>query len=119
MTQNELDTLMLEATSTNDDNYEEYNHPLDINDIINICREYNNLGWKLQNQVETIIEVGIEESIISGIVRKDSLPQIKSFLRSINKNPYFGDAVIQALDCLKLIQQYEEKHKIFYVSKSN
>jgi hypothetical protein len=120
MTHNEFETLsLIETTSKKTSDEEEYNHPLDISDIISICQEYNKLGWKLQNQVENILEVGVEESIKSGNVRKDSLPIVKNFLRRICDNVYFGDAVSQAQDCICLIQAYEDKHKIRYVSKSN
>jgi hypothetical protein len=110
-----LDTLTL-VSSTSNENDDEYSIPLDISDIITVCREFNKLGWQIQNQVEQILEVGVEESIKSGHVKRESLPHIKSFLRTISKNAYFGDAVSQAHDCIKLIQAYEEKHKIVYVA---
>ena len=104
------------GTTTSSNKDEEYSIPLDISDIINICREFNKLGWQIQNQVENILEVGVEESIKSGIVKQQSLPHIKSFLRAISRNAYFGDAVSQAHDCIKLIAEYEEKHKVTYFS---
>lgn len=102
--------------TTSNDKDEEFSIPLDISDIINICREYNKLGWQIQNQVENILEVGVEESIKSGIVKQQSLPHIKSFLKAIGKNAYFGDAVSQAQDCIELILEYEDKNKISYSS---
>lgn len=90
---------------------EEFSIPLDISDIINICREFNKLGWQIQNQVENILEVGVEESIKSGIVKQQSLPHIKSFLKSICQNPYFGDAISQAQDVIYLISEFEIKNK--------
>lgn len=107
MTAQDLD---LERAHSTDE--EEYSIPLDISDIINICREYNKLGWKIQNQVENILEVGVEESIKQGIVTKESLPQIKNFLKSISSNAYFGDAVSQSNDCIKLIREYELLNKV-------
>ena len=91
---------------------EEYSIPLDISDIINICREFNKLGWQVQTQVEHMLEFGVEESIQSGMVNKQSLPHIKSFLNALYRNPYFGDAASQANDCIKLISKYEDKTKI-------
>jgi len=108
MTAHDLDL----APAHSIDSEEEYSIPLDISDIINICREYNKLGWKIQNQVENILEVGVEESIKQGIVNKESLPQITSFLKSISRNAYFGDAVSQSNDCIKLIREYEHLNKI-------
>lgn len=116
MTAQELDVLTL--TNSNNDN-DEYSIPLDISDIITICREYNKLGWQIQNQVENILEVGVEESIKSGNVKKESLPHIKSFLQQIMKNAYFGDAVSQANDCIRLIQEYEDKHCLAMASGYN
>ncbi len=114
MNAHELDALTL-VSSTSTENDEEFSIPLDISDIITICREFNKLGWQIQNQVEQILDVGVEESIKSGNVKRESLPHIKSFLRCISQNAYFGDAVAQAHDCIKLIQAYEEKHKIVHV----
>lgn len=102
------DVKLLEAIGVSE---EEYSIPLDISDIINICREYNKLGWQIQNQVETILDLGIEQAIQANHVRRESLPHIKSFLRSICKNPYFGDAVDQAQECIFLIEDYEQQHK--------
>lgn len=100
---------------TSNDQDDEYSIPLDISDIINICREFNKLGWQVQNQVENILEVGVEESIRSGNVKRESLPHIKSFLESISKNAYFGDAIVQAKECIFLIDSYCEKDTIFSV----
>jgi hypothetical protein len=122
MNAHEFEVLSLIETTTTDDSTKEdecFSIPLDISDIINICREYNKLGWQIQTQVENILEVGVEESIKSGNVKKESLPYIKSFLRCITQNPYFGDAGTQALDCLDIIRDYEVKHKIGCVSPSN
>lgn len=109
MTAHELEVKKLHANSI--ENEEEYSIPLDISDIINICREYNQLGWSIQSQVENILEVGVEESIKTGSVKQESLPKIKSFLKAISRNAYFGDAVSQAHDCIKLIQEYEAANK--------
>jgi hypothetical protein len=96
-----------------------FNIPLCIDDIIFICREYAKLGWQIQNQIEDILEVGVEEVIRNGSVKKTSLPHIKNFLIQITKNPYFGDAASQSDDCIKLIQQYEEIHNIHNISNLN
>jgi hypothetical protein len=117
MNARELDLNLDSSAPFNEE--EEYSIPLDISDIISICREFNKLGWQIQNQVENILEVGVEESIKSGIVKQQSLPHIKSFLHSIGKNAYFGDAVSQAHDCIQLISEYEGKHKIVFISASN
>ena len=120
MTLNEFDThSLIETTTTNSNKDEEYNIPIDISDIISICKDFNSLGWQIQHQVENILQVGVEESIKSGNVRKESLPHIKSFLKRICDNPYFGDAVSQAQNCIELITQYQEKYKIKYYSKHN
>src|ERR1039458_617841 len=107
MTAQELDLTLVTTPSETE---EEYSIPLDISDIISICREFNKLGWQMQNQVENILEVGVEESIRNGSVKKESLPHIKSFLLSICKNAYFGDAVSQAQDCIALIRDYEDSY---------
>jgi len=111
MTAHELKALTLSKITTTNEKEEEFSIPLDISDIISICREYNKLGWQIQQQVENILEVGVEESIRSGNVQRGALPHIKSFLKAISQNAYFGDAVSQAHDCIRLIQEYEDKNK--------
>ena len=111
MTALELKSLSPVSINPDNDKDDEYSIPLCIDDIINICREYNKLGWQIQSQIESILECGVEESIKSGIVKKTSFPHIKHFLNRICDNAYFGDATSQAHDCIKLIQQYEEKYK--------
>ena len=118
MTLNELESLdVLETTS--EEKGEEFSIPLNISDIISICRDFNSLGWQIQQQVENILQVGVEESIKSGFVKQESLPHIKNFLKRICDNPYFGDAGSQAQDCIELIHNYEEKYQIRYVSNYN
>ena len=87
---------------------DEYSIPIDISDILNVCREYSKLTWQMQSQIENIFEMGVEEAIKTKSVQLSSLPYIKSFLRKICENPYFGDSVSQAEDCIKLIQKYED-----------
>lgn len=104
----ELSTFNL-ANSVANEKEEEFSIPLDISDILNICQEYNQLGWKIQNQIQSIVEIGLEESIKLGYIKIESLPYIKHFLKSISNNPYFGDAVDQAHECIFKIKEYEEK----------
>lgn len=108
MTALELD-LLVERPTVNDE--EEFSIPLDISDIMLICREYNKLGWQIQSQVENILENGVEESIKTGFVKRESLPHIKNFLQRIYENGYFGDAANQAQECIELIKQYEVPNK--------
>jgi hypothetical protein len=115
MTANELKVLTEYSVSNLNEKEEEFSIPLCINDIISICQEYNKLGYQIQFQVENILEVGVEESIQSDMVKLEALPHIKSFLLSITNNPYFGDAASQAQDCIELIQQYQEKHKLISI----
>ena len=117
---NELEALILstENKNSNDPN-EELNIPLDISDIISICREFNKLGWQIQQQVENIVEIGVEESVNAGYVKREALPLIKNFLRQVSNNPYFGDAVSQADECIVLIRRYEKEQGIVYVSQAN
>lgn len=118
MTARQIEALTF-VSKTSNNNEEEFSIPIDITDILNICKEYNKLGWQIQRQIENILEVGIEESIKSGLVKKESLSHIKNFLLAIGKNPYFGDAVSQAHDCINLISEYEEKNKLKLISVSN
>lgn len=107
MTAHELDALHPVVELNTD---EEFSIPLDISDIIYICQEYNKLGWQIQHQMENILEYGVEESISNGIVKKESLFQVKDFLKKLSNNPYFGDATSQAKDCITMIEIYERKN---------
>jgi hypothetical protein len=109
MTAQELDFGPLNTVLADD---EEFSIPLDISDIISICREYNKLGSMIQLQVEQILEIGVEEAVKAGAVKQESLPDIKIFLDKICDNPYFGDANLQAKNCLYLIDLFLEKNKI-------
>jgi hypothetical protein len=88
---------------------DEYSIPLDISDIISVCQEYSKLGTNIQNQIEQILDCGVEASIKEGIVKSESLPFIKHFLTKITQNAYFGDANSQAKECLYLIDNYQPK----------
>ena len=110
MTAHELEVLRV-SNSTPTHEEEEYSIPIDISDIINICREFTKLTWQMQNQIDNILEMGVEESIKSGAVQRTSLPHIKSFLMRICDNSYFGDATFQAKETLYLIDFYLENNR--------
>lgn len=113
MTANNLEVLITSPTSNTKD--DEFSIPLCINDLLNICREFNKLGYQIQNQVENILELGIEESIKAGNVKRESLPHIKFFLEQIIKNSYFGDAVSQAEECIFMISKFQDEN-IFHTN---
>lgn len=110
MTAHEFEvSSLVSSTPTNIDEQDEYSVPLDISDIINICREYTKLTWQMQNQIESILDIGVEDAIKSGLVQRISLPHIKDFLLRICDNAYFGDATIQAKECIFLIDEFYSK----------
>jgi len=115
MTLPKLETLTIDTTISNEPG--EYSIPLNITDIISICKDFNNLGWQVQKQVETILEVGVEEALLTGKVKLEVIPHIKYFLHRVCDNIYFGDAAFQAQECLELIAQYEDKYPI--LNKTN
>jgi hypothetical protein len=85
--------------------------PIDISDIISICKEFSSLGTSLQGQIEYILENGVSQSINDGVVARKSLPFIKNFLMAIIANPYFGEARDQAKSIIELVKEFEEKNK--------
>ena len=109
MTTQQLKNFNLVGLAENKD--DEFSIPIDISDIIKICKEYSDLGWQIQNHIENIIEFGVEEAIKNNLVKKESLIHIKAFLKEITKNAYFGDAVNQAIECIDLIDSYEYKNE--------
>jgi len=90
---------------------EEFEIPLDIEDIMLICREYSKLGWNLQNQIEAILDIGVEEALKSGQAKRESLPHIKEFLQQIISGVCVGNAATQAIDCIDLINYYQTTNK--------
>ncbi len=98
---------------------EKFENPIDITEIINICKQYSKLGFKIQHQIETIIEYGMEDSIKSGKVKVSSLPLIKYFLESIKDVHLLGDAALQADECIALIELFEMEHPELFVSPVN
>ncbi len=90
---------------------EEVDIPLSISDLLVICKEFNNLGWQIQQQVECILEIGIEEAIKTGVIKQVAIPHIKNFLKAICNNAYFGDATMQAQECIHIISTYQEVNK--------
>lgn len=89
-----------------------YSIPLDITDIITICESYNKLGNNIQYQLQSILDLGINESIKSGFVKRESLPFIKLFLETLQRNPYFGDSADQAKEFLFLIKEFEHNNPL-------
>lgn len=92
---------------------------LNISDIINICREFNKLGYNIQHQVETILELGVEQSIKSGKVKSEAMPHIKQFLSYICENSYFGEASEQAFQCYLMIEEFECEQPKYFLEHKN
>lgn len=88
--------------------------PIDFSDILNICKEYNKLGWHIQMHMDYMIENGIEEALASGRIDKSALPHIKSFLMKVCDNGYFGDAVDQAKEMIALLEEYELTNPVVF-----
>lgn len=110
---NKLELALIEQLKSNEAIEEFSSIPLDINDLLFICREFNQLGLHIQTQIENILEIGVQEAIQGGIVKEQSLPLIKQFLKQITLNPYFGEAKCQANDVINLISEYEyNKNKL-------
>jgi hypothetical protein len=97
--------LINETVSTEETPYLDL--PLDISDILTVCKEYHRLGWNMQHQIEAIIEYGVEQAIDERMVDVAALPHIKHFLKGIASNFYFGDAQLQASEVVKLIKHFE------------
>lgn len=87
-------------------NETELDIPIDINDIIEVCKQYTQLGWNIQQQIGWLIELGIEESLKEGKVSVEALPHIRQFLKSITEK-MFGDTVDQAFAVIMMIDNYE------------
>ena len=80
--------------------------PLDINDLLHICKEYNSLGSKIQNNIDQILELGFDKVFETNSIDIGSIPFILNFFDEIVKNPYFGDACSQAQNSIYLINAF-------------
>lgn len=109
-------TTLIQTDPIDDEDFTDI--PISMMDILNICSDFNQLGYGVQRQINFIAEIDVEEAIKEGYVKQEALPHIKYFLQRITNNVYFGEAVSQAQYCLELIKQYEEKYKVSY-DKSN
>lgn len=116
---NVLDNVRFTSSQTTESNEDEFQTPIDISDILSVCKEYSRLGWQIQNQVEYIAENGVDDALKTGTVKVNSLPLVKNFLKVVRDNPLFGDAADQADECVALIEIYEMNHPELYRVKSN
>lgn len=80
--------------------------PIDISEIIALCKEYSILGFEIQNQIDFILENGVEEAI--KYKKISNLSYIKDFLEKMSNIYYLGDAALQAEDCLKQLNLIKE-----------
>lgn len=107
-----MTALKLEALDFSFENEEEeFEIPLDIEDIMLICREYSKLGWNLQSQIEAILDVGVETALKNGQAKREALPHLKEFLQQIINGVCVGNAASQAIDCIDLINHYQTHNK--------
>jgi len=81
------------------DNVDFESNPIDISEVIALCKEYSSLGFHIQNEIDYILENGIEEAIKYNKIK--NLLYIKDFFDKMSKVHYLGDAALQAEDCLK------------------
>jgi len=86
--------------------------PLDLSDLLTLCKEYSRLGFNLQNQVEILIDCGVETAINQRLIARSSLPHIRAFLKTIEQNALFGDSSLQANELITAIDFYAHKNPI-------
>jgi len=98
---------------------EEFGNPINITDILAICKEYSRLGYQIQTQIEYITELGIEEALNKKLISISALPLIKNFLKTVSDNPLFGDAADEAYSCLYLIENFELKNPNLFKRHTN
>lgn len=92
--------------------------PLDISDILTVCKNYAVLGINIQQQIECIMEMGIDEAVSSGKVKIEVLPHIRQFLKSIT-DYFLGDAVDQSFAVIMMIDDFEAKNQHLLYKQAN
>jgi hypothetical protein len=88
----------------------EFSIPLNLFEIIDICKEYNNLNTYLQKQISNIMSEGISHCIENKLVDQKSFPELISFFEKIINNQYFGEARDQAIECVQVMSLCVPKH---------
>lgn len=86
--------------------------PIDISEVIALCKEYAILGSAIQNQIDFILENGVEEAIKNNKITY--IDYIKDFLTKMSAIYYLGDAALQAEDCLNQLNKIKTKSKVIY-----
>lgn len=86
------------------------NLPIDLTDLLEVFKGYNNLGWLIQRQIECLIENGVEESVMSGKVNIEVLPHIRNFLDSITQRMIGTDMADQCWAVIMMLDDFELKH---------
>ncbi len=97
-------------SSINRDAVDFDSNPIDISEVIALCKEYSNLGYVIQNQIDFILENGVEEAIKHNKI--SNLLYIKDFLEKMSNIYYLGDAALQAQDCLIQLSKIKENKVI-------
>lgn len=93
--------------------------PTDISDILNICKHFSQLGWRLQVQLEMIMENGVEEAMSGGQVDANALLGIRGFLKVVSDNELLGEVSEQCFATMMMIDHYIDKHpEVFKRSKN-
>ena len=90
-----------------------------ISDVLNVCKQFSQLGWRIQAQLEYILNHGIEEAIGDGQISAETLPHIRHFLQFLCENPYFGDASEESLELLLLLDDCALQHPQFFITHQN
>lgn len=114
-----VDVNSVKVSYENSKENEDFIAPIDISDIISICKEFNKLGANMQNQIDNMLELGVEDSVKNGTIKVQSLPHIKQFLNQIRQNVYLGDASDQAEELMAMIELFEYNNPHYFVSKKN
>lgn len=88
---------------------DEFDIPMSISDIIEVCQEYSKLE-NLQDCIEDVIDDNVDALIKSGKLNIKSIPKLLVFLDKISNNPYFGDASYQAEQLIITLKKCMRNH---------
>jgi len=108
-----------QATIEETDKEETFSNPIDLQDIINVCQNYSQLGQSIQWQVSCLMDIGVEEAVRSNQVSIAALPHIRSFLQQIEKTVYFGDACELASELIFKIDLFEDENQSLFHGSAN
>lgn len=87
---------------------------LDMADVIRIGKAYSKMGWAIQEQLESVLDLGIKQALEDGELNMNALSYIYEFLEVCEQL-----GIEEAMISKELLQNEEKKVKEEYGAEAN